>query len=185
MKFLLLSFLFLSMSLPTYAQQENPMINAHDFSFDSIIDGAQINLADFKGQTVMIVNTASLCGFTKQYDDLQKLYETYKDQNFTVIGVPSNDFGGQEPGSEEDIKEFCETNFNITFPMTAKQIVSGDNAHPFYKWAANQKQGGFLSSKPRWNFHKYLIGPDGNLIGSFGSMTNPMSDKITSLISGE
>ncbi len=165
---------------PAYAQEEK-LMTAYDFSFESI-DGGQINLVDYKGKTIMVVNTASLCGFTKQYDGLQELYETYKDRGFVLVGIPSNDFGGQEPGSEAEIKEFCETNFNITFPMTAKQVVSGEDAHPFYTWAASQKKGGFLSSKPRWNFHKYIIDKEGGLVGSFGSMTDPMSGKITKLI---
>lgn len=155
--------------------------SAHSFSFETIT-GDPMPLSDFEGKTLLVVNTASRCGFTKQYEDLQSLYETYKDQGLVVIGVPSNDFGGQEPGSHEEIKRFCETNFSITFPLTEKEQVKGGEAHPFYKWAAGQKQGGLIFSKPRWNFHKYIVGKDGQLLGSFGSQVNPQSDKITSLI---
>lgn len=155
--------------------------NGHSFAFESI-DGDPMPLRQFEGRVLLVVNTASKCGFTKQYDGLQALHERYRDRGLVVLGVPSNDFGGQEPGSEEEIKEFCEVNFGITFPMTAKVSVKGDSAHPFYEWAAAQKEGGMIFSKPRWNFHKYLVAPDGSLAGSFGSQVKPDSNKLTAAI---
>jgi glutathione peroxidase len=154
---------------------------AYDFEFVSI-DGAPMPLSAYKGKVVLIVNTASQCGFTNQYEGLETLYKAYKDRGFVVIGVPSNDFGGQEPGTENDIKKFCTAKFNVTFPLTQKTFISGDGAHPFYKWAADQGVGGFLSSKPRWNFHKYLINRQGQLTDSFNSLISPESDSITSAI---
>jgi glutathione peroxidase len=148
--------------------------DVYGFSFTSII-GDVVPLSDYRGKVVLIVNTASKCGFTKQYEGLQKLYEEYADRGFLVIGVPANNFGGQEPGSNQDIKEFCEGVYQITFPMMEKIDVVGKDAHPFYQWAAAQKKGGLLFSTPRWNFHKYLIGPDGALAGSFGSQVAPES----------
>lgn len=147
--------------------------DAYGFSFASI-DGGILDLSDFKGKAVLIVNTASRCGFTKQYEGLQKLYDTYKDRGLVVMGVPSNDFGEQEPGTAEEIKKFCSSVYKITFPLTEKTIVSGhDDAHPFYKWAAAQRKGGMIFSKPRWNFHKYLLKTDGTLAASFGSQVTP------------
>ena len=134
-----------------------------------------INFSDFKGKTILLVNVASNCGFTKQYDGLQTLYEKYKEKNFIVIGVPSNQFGGQEPGSNDEIKDFCETNFNITFPLTDKVNVKGDNAHPIYKWA---KKNHGNSTVPKWNFHKILINNNGKIHKTFNSFISPLSDKI-------
>lgn len=140
----------------------------YDFSFRSI-DGEDLPLSTFKGKALLVVNTASRCGFTKQYEGLQSLYEDYQDRGLVVLGVPSNDFMGQEPGSNEDIKAFCETTFGITFPMTEKVSVKGKDAHPFYLWASAQEKGG----APAWNFHKYLFSPDGVLVSSYGSRTAP------------
>ena len=134
-----------------------------------------INFSDFKGKTILLVNVASNCGFTKQYDGLQTLYEKYKEKNFIVIGIPSNQFGGQEPGSNDEIKDFCETNFNITFPLTDKVNVKGDNAHPIYKWA---KKNHGNSTVPKWNFHKILINNNGKIHKTFNSFISPLSDKI-------
>jgi glutathione peroxidase len=145
-----------------------------DFKINSI-NGDELNLSDFKGQTLLIVNVASNCGFTKQYDDLQKLYDNYKNRGLVVIGVPSNQFGGQEPGVNSEIKDFCETNFNITFPMTSKYDVKGDNAHPIYLWA---KETYGKSTIPKWNFHKILINKVGKVEDTYASFTKPMSNKI-------
>jgi len=152
--------------------------NAYQFSFTSI-DGQNMPLSDFRGKAVLIVNTASQCGFTKQYTDLQNLYTTYKDQGLVVIGVPCNDFGNQEPGDLEAIKDFTQNNFGITFPLTQKYSVKGDYAHPFFTWAANQQKGAFLQSSPKWNFHKYLINKSGDLVKSYGSHISPTSPDIT------
>ena len=139
------------------------------------IDNKVINLNDFKGKIILLVNVASKCGFTKQYTDLQTLYEKYKDKGFIVLGVPSNQFGGQEPGSNDEIKNFCKTNFNITFPITDKVDVKGDSAHILYKWA---KENHGKSTVPKWNFHKILINKEGKIQDTFNSFINPLSGKI-------
>ena len=145
-----------------------------DLSINSI-DNEMINLSEYKGKIVLLVNVASKCGFTKQYTDLQILHDKYKEKGFVVIGVPSNQFGGQEPGSNEEIKNFCETNFNITFPITNKVDVKGDNAHSLYKWA-RENHGN--STVPKWNFHKILINKEGKIQDTFNSFITPLSDKI-------
>ena len=139
------------------------------------ISGDALNLSKLKGKTILLVNVASNCGFTKQYEDLQNLYDSYKSKGLIVIGMPSNQFGGQEPGSESEIKNFCKTNFNITFQMTSKYDVKGDNAHPIYMWA---KETFGRSAVPKWNFHKILINKEGKVEDTFASFTNPMSKKI-------
>jgi glutathione peroxidase len=152
--------------------------SAYDFSFKTI-DGADLPLTTFKDKVVLVVNTASKCGLTPQYDGLEKLYSDYKDQGLVVLGVPSNQFAGQEPGTEAEIKDFCETRFNIDFPLTSKEEVKGDGAHPFYKWA-KEKLG--EPAEPVWNFHKLLIGKDGNMIRAFGPRTEPLDDEVTGAI---
>ena len=150
--------------------------------FDLSIKGLNsepINLSDLKGKTILLVNVASKCGFTKQYTGLQTLYDNYKNKDFLVIGVPSNQFGGQEPGSNEEIKDFCKTNFNITFPITNKVDVKGKNAHIIYKWA---KENYGNSTVPKWNFHKILINKKGKIQNTFNSFITPLSDKITKQI---
>jgi len=149
-----------------------------DFTINSI-NNDKINLSSYKNKTVLLVNVASNCGFTKQYADLQNLYEKYKDKGLVVLGVPSNQFGGQEPGSNDEIKNFCETNFNITFPMTDKYEVKGDNAHPIYMWA---KENYGVSAVPKWNFHKILINKEGKIQDTYGSFTKPLSKKLISEI---
>ena len=150
-------------------------MSAHDFSFETI-DGKDMPLAQYAGKVVLIVNTASECGFASQFEELQTLWERYQARGLVVGGVPSNDFGGQEPGSHSDIKDYCRVNYGVNFPLTAKTHVKGTNAHPFYLWA--QDRLGFLS-KPRWNFHKYLIARDGRLDNWFSTLTNPESNKVT------
>ena len=141
-------------------------------TFDSI-DGGTISMEEWRGQPVLVVNTASRCGFTGQYDDLQALYDQYRDRGLQVLAVPSNDFK-QELASEEAVKEFCEVNFDLDLPMTEITPVRGGNAHPFYKSVADAT--GF---KPRWNFNKVLVGPDGAVVGTWGARTKPGSRKIT------
>jgi glutathione peroxidase len=145
-----------------------------DFKINSI-NGEELDLSSLKGKTILLVNVASKCGFTDQYGDLQKIYEDFKDKGLIVIGIPTNQFGGQEPGSEKEIKNFCETNFNITFPMTSKYEVKGDNAHPIYIWA---KDTFGKSTIPKWNFHKILINKNGEIVDTFASFTGPMSNKV-------
>ena len=140
------------------------------------ITGENLKLNKFRGKTVLLVNVASKCGFTKQYSDLQTLYEKYKEKGFIVIGIPSNQFGGQEPGSNQDIIDFCETNFNITFPITDKVNVKGKDAHDIYKWAKNNYG---LSAVPKWNFHKILINQEGKVEDTYSSFTKPTSKVIT------
>ena len=155
--------------------------SAFDFTFTSI-EGEPMPLSHFEGKVVLVVNTASRCGFTHQYADLQSVWERYRDRGLVLLGVPSNDFGGQEPGSEAEIKEFCEVNFNVDFPLTTKVRVKGEEAHPFYRWASEELGA---SANPRWNFHKYLIGPDGQLAGWFSTSTAPTSEKVTRAIEAQ
>jgi glutathione peroxidase len=155
--------------------------SAHDFAFTAI-EGGPLPLSSFEGNVVLVVNTASLCGFTPQYADLQKIWERYRERGFVVLGVPSNDFGSQEPGTEDEIKMFCEVNFDIDFPMTSKVRVTGEDAHPFYKWAAGQVGP---AGTPRWNFHKYLIGPEGDLVTWFSTPTVPTSGKVSGAIEAQ
>ena len=141
------------------------MASAHDFTFTTI-DNKPLDMKGFAGKPVLVVNVASYCGFTPQYTDLEKLHETYGPKGLVVLGVPSNDFGGQEPGSNEEIRRFCAATFDVTFPLADKQVVSGPNAHPLYRWAASQT--GALGT-PSWNFHKILIGRDGRIINWFSA----------------
>lgn len=152
--------------------------SAWEFSFTDIA-GQEMRLRDYQGKVLLIVNTASRCGFTPQYDALQDLWARYKDQGLVVIGVPSDDFGGQELSSEAEVKEFCEVNFNIDFPLTEITTVKGSSAHPFYHWAGQQMG---MMARPKWNFHKYLVGRDGQIADWFSSMTSPSSAKISSAV---
>lgn len=154
------------------------MPTAYDFTFTSI-EGKPLPLSQFKGQLLLVVNTASKCGFTPQYDGLEKLYETYKDRGLVILGVPSNDFANQEPATESEIASFCKLRFGVTFPLASKEHVTGTEAHPFYTWAG--EQAGWLG-RPKWNFHKYLISRDGKFLDWFASTTEPGSDKITAAI---
>ena len=151
--------------------------NAHDFAFRSI-EGDALPMSAFKGKTVLVVNTASLCGFTPQYDALQSLWSRYRDRGLIVLGVPSNDFGSQEPGTADEISTFCEVNYGIDFPMTDKVRVKGDDAHPYYQWVAAQGR----MKLPRWNFYKHVIDADGNLVEWFASTTSPDSSKVINAI---
>jgi glutathione peroxidase len=149
--------------------------DAYQFEFTSI-DGDKLPLAEWRGRPVLVVNTASFCGYTPQYRDLEALYRQYQARGLVVLGVPSNDFGEQEPGSATEIKQFCETNYQVDFPLTEKYRVVGAAAHPFYRWvAAALGEAG----APRWNFHKYLIGPDGQLAGAWPSQVRPTEAAIT------
>ena len=150
---------------------------AYDFSFEKL-EGGQINLSEYKNKVIIVVNVSSKCGFTKQYDDMQKLWENYQNKGILMLGVPSNDFN-QELETSGEIKTFCETNFGITFPMTAKVSVKGSNAHPFYLWA---KENFGRAAVPKWNFHKIIIDKKGNVVETFSSITNPSSKKFVKLI---
>jgi glutathione peroxidase len=147
------------------------MTTAYDFSATTN-SGAEQALADYKGKVLLVVNTASECGFTPQYKGLEELYKTFVDRGLVVLGFPCDQFGGQEPGDDEAIADFCELNFGVTFPLYSKVEVNGSDAHPLFKWMRNEKKGTF-GSKVRWNFTKFLIDPDGNVIKRYGSTTRP------------
>ena len=172
-KFLIVFFMFGLFNKTSISNAEV----AHDFKFTSI-DGQEINLADYKNKVLIVVNVASRCGFTSQYTGLQEIWDEFKDKNVVVIGVPTNNFK-QEPGSNKEIKEFCETNFNITFPMTEKINVIGNNAHPFFIWAKNSHG---KSAIPKWNFHKIIVAKNGRIAETFSSITSPSSKKFKKVI---
>ena len=153
---------------------------ASDFSFKDI-EGKTINLANYKNKVIVVVNVASRCGFTNQYKDLQALWTDYQDKGLVVIGVPSNNFR-QEPGTNKEIKDFCETTFGISFPITEKLNVIGSNAHPFFIWAKNNHGS---SAIPKWNFHKIIIGKNSRVVETFASITKPSSKKFISTIEKE
>ncbi len=151
---------------------------AYDFSFKDL-DGSELKLSEYKNKIIVIVNVASECGFTSQYEDLQKIWEKFQKKDVVIIGVPSNDFGGQEPGSNNEIKNFCESKFGITFPMTEKISVKGSTAHPFYQWA---KKNHGKSAIPKWNFHKIIIGKEGKVKDTFSSLVKPSSKKFIKVL---
>jgi glutathione peroxidase len=152
--------------------------SAHAFGFVSI-KGEPLPMAGFAGRPVLVVNTASMCGYTYQYAALQRLWSAYGDRGLVVLGVPSNDFGGQEPGSASEIKTFCEVNFDVDFPLTEKVHVQGEGSHPLFAFL-RQRLG--AEAGPRWNFHKYLIAADGSVVAAWPSAVDPDSPKITSAI---
>jgi len=155
-------------------------LSAHDFSFGKLDAPGAINLADYAGKVVLLVNVASACGFTAQYRDLESLYEARAPKGLVIIGAPCNDFGGQEPGAEAEIRQFCDASYHVAFPMTAKvEIAAPARRHPFYAWIA-QELG--ETALPRWNFHKYLIGKDGALIESFPSKAAPLGPQMLGAI---
>ena len=147
---------------------------AYDFQFIDL-DGSPLSLSEYKGKIIVAVNVASQCGFTKQYEDMQNIWEKYQAKGIIMFGVPSNDFGNQEPGDNKEIKNFCESKFGITFPMTEKVSVKGENAHPFYKWA---RENHGKSAIPKWNFHKIIIDKEGKVKDTFASITNPSSKRF-------
>ena len=149
----------------------------YDYSFINI-EGDNVDMKEFKGKTILIVNTASKCGFTGQYEQLQELHEQYKDQ-LVLIGFPCDQFGGQEPGSEEEIKGFCQKNYGVTFLMASKINVKGEEQHPIYQWLTQLDLNNVEDSKVGWNFTKYLIDDKGNYIENFKSKVSPMSEEIT------
>jgi len=152
--------------------------NAYEFSFKSI-EGEPMPLSSFEGKVILVVKTASQCGFTSQYTGLVGLWKKYRDEGLVVLAVPSNDFGGQEPGTSNEINIFCEVTFGVDFPMTEKVSVSGSDPHPFYQWAKTELGA---RAKPRWNFHKSVVGRDGKLIDWFSSTTSPNSSRLTKSI---
>ena len=175
-KFNIILIIFISLTFTKFVNAETTIneMNFYDFKIEDI-QGEEISLDIYKGKTILLVNVASNCGFTNQYGDLQNLWEKYKGKNLIVLGVPSNQFGNQEPGSNSEIKNFCEVNFNVNFPMTSKYDVKGENAHDIYKWA---KATFGNKAVPKWNFHKILIDKNGKVHDAFVSFTNPMSKKV-------
>ena len=147
---------------------------AYNFSFKDL-DGSSLSLSEYKGKIIIAVNDASQCGFTNQYEDMQNIWEKYQSKGIVMLGIPSNDFGKQEPGNNKEIKNFCDAKFGISFPMTEKVSVKGPDAHPFYIWA---RENHGKSAIPKWNFHKIIIGKDGKVVETFSSITNPSSKKF-------
>lgn len=153
----------------------------YDFTVQTI-DGKELPLSSFKGKKVLVVNVASKCGFTSQYAKLQELYSMYGKDNFVIIGFPANNFLHQEPGSNEEIKEFCTLNYGVTFPMMAKISVKGKDMAPLYKWLTQKSENGVQDAKVGWNFHKFLIDENGKWVASYGSSTDPLSKEIVEWI---
>jgi len=151
---------------------------AYDFQFKDL-DGSALSLSEYKGKVIIAVNVASQCGFTKQYEDMQNIWDKYQAKGIVMLGIPSNDFGNQEPGTSKEIKNFCEAKFGITFPMTEKVIVKGLEAHPFYIWA---RENYGKSAIPKWNFHKIIIDKDGKIAATFSSITKPSSKKFIEVL---
>ena len=178
MKQLLIIFLLMFGILEKASANYSKLV--YEFEFNGI-DGNKIKLSNFKNKVLVVVNVASRCGYTPQYEDLQMLWSNYKNKNLVVIGVPTNNFK-QEPGNNKEIKDFCETNFGINFPITEKTNVIGKDAHPFYKWA---KKNHGIGAIPKWNFHKIIVGKNGKVVDTFASFTKPNSKKFLNLVQKE
>lgn len=176
MKNIILAYLLLFTT--AFFAQENSI---YEYEVQSI-EGETLKLSDFKGKKVMIVNTASKCGFTPQYEELQELYERYKDDNFVILGFPSNDFMKQEPGSNEEIANFCQKNYGVSFPMMSKVKVKGDDKISLYEYLTEKKLNGYQDTEVRWNFQKYLIGKNGKLEKVYYSKTKPLDEAIINWI---
>jgi glutathione peroxidase len=153
----------------------------YDFVADDI-DGTPRSLSAYKGKVVLVVNVASKCGFTYQYEGLETLYQTYKDRGLVILGFPSNDFLGQEPGSEDEIKNFCTLTYGVSFPMFSKIVVKGDKAHPLYKYLVSKESNGKFGGAITWNFNKFLIGRDGTTLARFGSKDEPMGSSMVAAV---
>jgi glutathione peroxidase len=162
------------------AAEKNNSANVYDINIQAI-DGGKLDLAAYKGKKILIVNTASQCGYTPQYTDLQKLYDQYKEK-LVVIGFPANDFGGQEPGSNDEIKSFCQKNHGVTFPLSAKVTVKGEGMHPLFQWLTQKDKNGVMDAQIKWNFTKFLLDEKGQLMKMFPSAVKPMSEEIVSLL---
>ncbi len=180
MKALIISLFVMTSTYLTQAQS----LTFHDFKVETI-DGEMISLSQFKGKKVMVVNPASKCGLTPQYTDLQKLYDTYRDENFVIVGFPANNFMNQEPGTNEEIATFCQANYGVTFPMMAKISVKGEDIHPLYQWLTSKDKNGVLESDVKWNFQKYLIDEQGRLVKMIPPREKPMSEEIIAWITGK
>jgi glutathione peroxidase len=168
------------LSVPLLAGMLRTAQTVHEFSVKSI-DGKDIRLSDFKGKKLLIVNVASECGYTKQYKDLETLYKQYGSK-LVVLGFPANNFGGQEPGTDAEIKNFCQTKFQVSFPMFSKISVKGKDCHPLYQFLSDKNQNGQVDKAPSWNFCKYLVDENGKVIRYFASSVNPLDKEITDLL---
>lgn len=166
------------------SRKGKPTSSIHQFKATTL-DGEVFDFSNLKGKKIMIVNTASKCGFTHQYKDLEELYQQYKDKNFVIVGFPCNQFGEQEPGSSDEIKEFCTRNYGVSFPMMEKVYVKGDSISPIYKWLTSKSENGVESSSVKWNFQKYLIDENGFLVGHYLSTKSPKATKIVNWIEGK
>ena len=179
--------LLISLAVILYSfigRKGTPTSSIHQFRAKNI-DGDEVSLSSFKGKKILIVNTASKCGFTPQYKDLEALYEKYKDKNFVIVGFPCNQFGNQEPGNSSDIKSFCTRNYGVTFPMMEKVDVKGNSICDIYNWLTSKDKNGVESSSVKWNFQKYMIDENGFLVGNVNSFKSPNCDKIVNWIEGK
>jgi glutathione peroxidase len=182
MKKLMIATMIVITAMITNAQ-DNTKKSFYDFTVTTI-DGEEFPLSQLKGKKVLIVNTASKCGNTPQYEDLEKLYETYGGDKFTIIGFPANNFMKQEPGTNAEIKEFCSTKYNVTFPMMSKISVKGDDIAPLYKWLTSKEENGVMDAPVKWNFQKFMIDENGKLVDMAPPSENPMSEKIVNWVKG-
>ena len=180
MKILKITILMTLFSFLAKAQTKEPKESLYEIRIEGI-EGTELNLKQYQGKKILFVNVASKCGFTNQYDGLQELYTKYKDK-LVVIGLPCNQFGGQEPGTKTEIQSFCRLNYGVGFPMTKKIEVKGENQHSIYQWLTQKSKNGKMNSSVKWNFQKYLVDEEGRLIDVFYSITKPMSSKITKLL---
>ncbi len=177
MKLIILSTLLMT----SFTLAAQPGKTFHDFTVQTI-DGQTISLSQFKGKKVLVVNTASKCGLTPQYADLEKLYQQYGGDKFTIIGFPANNFMGQEPGTNDEIQNFCQVNYGVTFPMMAKISVKGDDIHPLYKWLTTKELNGIMDAKVSWNFQKFMIDENGHLVDMVPPKEKPFTEKIINWI---
>lgn len=166
--------------ISTSAEITDSTKNIYQFKV-AALDGGTIDFASFKGKKILVVNTASECGYTPQYKDLEALYQRYKEK-LVIVGFPANNFGGQEPGSNEEIKSFCQKNYGVSFPMAAKVSVKGDDMSPIFQWLTNKTQNHVMDAEVKWNFNKFLIDEQGRLLTKFDSRVTPLSDEITSML---
>ena len=180
---LIYGFVFLLVNIVIMNSANGQHKTFYDFSAKTI-DGEMMDLSSLKGKKVLVVNTASKCGLTPQYEELEELYKTYGGENFTIIGFPANNFMRQEPGTDEEIKEFCELNYGVTFQMMSKISVKGDDIDPIYKWLTSEEENGVMDSKVSWNFQKYMIDENGKLVDFLSPKKSPLSDKIINWIKG-
>lgn len=176
-------FLLFACTTQTRTQEPAKTKTLYDFKVKTLY-GDDFDLAQLKGKKVLIVNTASKCGFTPQYEDLEKLYEQYGGDHFVIIGFPANNFMNQEPGTNEEIATFCRVNYGVTFPMMAKISVKGDDIHPLYAWLTQKSENGVLDAPVKWNFQKFMINEEGQVVDFAPTATNPLSDKIVNWVTG-